>query len=224
MEKEIILALDLFGTAVFAATGAVKGVRRRLDIFGVTVLACCVGVGGGITRDAILGAVPVAALQHWTYLGVCIAVALVTFFTVRFWMKLRNIIQICDAIGLGVFTAIGAAKGITFDVSIIGVLLCGVITAIGGGVIRDVLVREIPVVLRSDFYATASLMGGGLYFGLHRAGVSWFLNFALTSFFVFSVRFLAMYLKLQLPEAHVSRKYISPPVKRRFFSLLRKGK
>ena len=84
MESEIILLLDLFGTGVFAATGAIKGVRRHLDIFGVTVLACCVGVGGGITRDSILGATPAAALQNWTYLAVCIFIALLIFFTVRF--------------------------------------------------------------------------------------------------------------------------------------------
>lgn len=215
MEKEIILFLDIFGTAIFAATGAIKGVRRRLDIFGVTVLACCVGVGGGITRDAILGAVPAAALQNWSYLGVSIAVALIIFFTVRFWMKLRNIIQICDAVGLGVFTAIGAAKGMAYEVSFIGILLCGAITAIGGGIIRDVLVREIPVVLRSDFYATASLMGGIVYYCLALINTNWFLNFLITSTFVFSIRFLAMHYKVQLPEAHVSRKHIFPPARKR---------
>ncbi len=211
MEKEIILCLDLFGTAIFAATGAIKGVRRRLDIFGVTVLACCVGVGGGITRDAILGAVPVAALQNGCYLGVSIAMALVIFFTVRFWMKIRNIIQLCDAVGLGVFTAIGAAKGMAYEISFIGILLCGVITAIGGGIIRDVLVREVPVVLRSDFYATASLLGGVLYYFIDLTGAGFFLNFTLTSLFVFTVRFLAIYLKLRLPEAHVSLKEMFPP-------------
>ena len=211
MEKEIILILDLFGTAVFAATGAIKGVRKHLDIFGVTVLACCVGVGGGITRDAILGAVPVAALQHWTYLGVCIAVALITFFTVRFWLRLRNIIQICDAVGLGVFTAIGCSKGLSYEVSFIGVLLCGTITAIGGGMIRDVLVREVPVVLRSDFYATASLLGGVVCYLLAFSNTNWFVNFALTSLFVFSLRYLAIHYKFRLPEAHVSLKKLFPP-------------
>ena len=211
MEKEIILILDLFGTAVFAATGAIKGVRKHLDIFGVTVLACCVGVGGGITRDAILGAVPVAALQHWTYLGVCIAVALITFFTVRFWLRLRNIIQICDAVGLGVFTAIGCSKGLSYEVSFIGVLLCGTITAIGGGMIRDVLVREVPVVLRSDFYATASLLGGVVCYLLAFSNTNWFVNFALTSLFVFSLRYLAIHYKFRLPEAHVSLKKFFPP-------------
>ena len=211
MESEIILLLDLFGTGVFAATGAIKGVRRHLDIFGVTVLACCVGVGGGITRDSILGATPAAALQNWTYLAVCIFIALLIFFTVRFWMKFRNIIQLCDAVGLGVFTAIGAAKAMGCHVSFIGVLLCGVITAIGGGVIRDVLVREIPVVLRSDFYATASLLGGTVYYLLAVSETPWFVNFVITSFFVFSVRFLAIHYHFSLPEAHRPHKHHLPP-------------
>jgi len=211
LENNIVLILDLFGTAIFAATGAIKGVRKRLDIFGVTVLACCVGVGGGITRDAILGAVPAAALQHWTYLGVCIAVALIAFFTAHFWMRLRNIIQLCDAVGLGVFTAIGCSKGLSYEVSFIGVLLCGVITAIGGGMIRDVLVREVPVVLRSDFYATASLLGGFVYFCLTLVNTPWFLNFAITSAFVFSLRFLAIHYKFRLPEAHVPLRKFFPP-------------
>ncbi|MBR4076289.1 MAG: trimeric intracellular cation channel family protein [Lentisphaeria bacterium] len=202
MQSDIILWLDLFGTAVFAATGAIKGVRKRLDIFGVSVMACCVGVGGGITRDAILGAVPAAALQHWMYLTVCIAIAMIIFFTVRYWMKFRNIIQFGDAFGLGVFTAIGAAKSMSFEVSFIGVLLCGVITAIGGGIIRDVLAREIPVVLRSDFYATASLMGGIVYYLLAITNTQWFLNFVITSAFVIAIRFIAIHYKLKLPEAH----------------------
>lgn len=201
MEATVILLLDLFGTAVFAATGAVKGVRCKLDVFGVTVLACCVGVGGGMIRDSILGAVPVAALQHWTYLGVCICIGLVIFRTAKYWMHLRNLIQFGDAIGLGVFTAIGAAKGIQYEVSFIGVILCGVFTAIGGGMIRDVLAGEIPAVLRNDFYATASLLGGILYFVLNQIHLNWFLNFLITSCFVILIRLLAIHYRLQLPRA-----------------------
>lgn len=206
MEATIILLLDLFGTAVFAATGAVKGVRCKLDVFGVTVLACCVGVGGGMIRDSILGATPAAALQHWTYLCVCIGIGLVIFLSARYWMHLRNLIQICDAVGLGVFTAIGAAKGIQYNVSFIGVILCGVFTAIGGGMIRDVLAGEIPVVLRSDFYATASLIGGIIYYALQIAGVNWFINFVITSLLVILIRLLAIRYHVQLPQAHVNKR------------------
>ncbi len=206
MESTIILLLDLFGTAVFAATGAVKGVRCRLDIFGVTVLACCVGVGGGIIRDTIIGATPAAAFQHWTYLCVCISIGLVIFVTAKYWMHLRNLIQIGDAIGLGVFTAIGAGKGIMYEVSFIGVILCGVFTAVGGGMIRDVLVREIPVVLRSDFYATASLLGGVLYYFMHLAGLNWFADFLLTAGAVIFIRMLAIQYRLRLPQPHAGRR------------------
>lgn len=205
MEDHIIFILDIFGTGVFAATGAIKGVRKHLDIFGITVLACCVGVGGGMIRDAILGAVPVAALQHWCYLAICIGVAFAIFFSARYWMKFRNLIQICDAVGLGVFTAIGVDKGMGFEISMTGVLLCGVFTAIGGGIIRDVLSGEIPLVLRSDFYATASLMGGILYYFLHHLHTAWFVNFLATAAFVTAVRLFAMRLKLRLPEVHTAR-------------------
>ena len=202
MESAVFLLLDLFGTAVFAATGAVKGVRCKLDVFGVTVLACCVGVGGGMIRDSILGATPAAALQHWNYLAVCIGIGLLIFYTAKYWMQFRNLIQIFDAVGLGVFTSIGAAKGIQYEVSVIGVVLCGMVTAIGGGMIRDILSGSIPVVLRSDFYATASLMGGMLYLILHQVGLNWFINFLITSVFVMLIRMLAIHYHVQLPRAH----------------------
>lgn len=111
MESLLIFILDLFGTAVFAVTGAVKGVRHKLDIFGVTVLACCVGVGGGMVRDCIIGAAPVAALRNEQYILICIATGIAVFYTAKYWMRYRDIIQFGDAVGLGVFTALGAQKG-----------------------------------------------------------------------------------------------------------------
>lgn len=200
MENSIILVLDIFGTMIFAATGAIKAIRKRLDIFGVVVLACCVGVGGGMIRDTIIGALPVSAMQNWNYLCVCIAMGVVAFVTARYWMRFRNLIAIGDAIGLGVFTAIGAAKGIQFDIGFIGIILCGVFTAIGGGIIRDVLTAEIPTVLKTDFYATAALLGGIIYFLLHAAGVYWFVNFVVTAVLVTGIRLLAMHFRVQLPR------------------------
>ena len=93
MESWIVLALDLFGTAAFAVTGAVQGVRNHLDVFGVTVLACCVGVGGGIIRDCVIGSLPAAALTQQYYLLICIAVGLIAFRTARYWIRKRNIIK-----------------------------------------------------------------------------------------------------------------------------------
>ncbi|MDD3886819.1 MAG: trimeric intracellular cation channel family protein, partial [Victivallaceae bacterium] len=158
MESTVILCLDLFGTAVFAVTGAVKGVRKKLDIFGVTVLACCVGVGGGIVRDCIIGSLPVASFKDEKYFLICVAVGLIIFWTAKYWMHFRNIIQVGDAVGLGVFTALGAERGYACGLGVTGIILCGIFTSVGGGVIRDVLVGTVPAVLKSDFYATASLV------------------------------------------------------------------
>ncbi len=201
MENTITLLLDLFGTAVFALTGAVKGVQHKLDVFGVTVLACCVGVGGGMVRDCIIGAVPVAALKNQQYILICIATGLLIFGTAKFWLRFRDIIQFCDAVGLGVFTAIGAQKGFSYDLTATGIILCGVFTAIGGGVIRDVLVGTVPAVLKSDFYATASLIGGIVYCCLLPLKLPFFLMFVIISAVVTGIRLLAIHFKVQLPSA-----------------------
>lgn len=201
MQNLIILILDLFGTAVFAVTGAVQGVRHHLDIFGVTVLACCVGVGGGMIRDCIIGSVPVAALHNQQYIIICIISGLITYVTARHWIKKRNIVKICDAVGLGVFTAIGAEKGAQMVPGFTGTVLCGVFTSIGGGIIRDVFTGRIPVVLKSDFYATASLIGGTVYYILNCFEVAFFLRFSVVSLLVTAIRLLAICYKVQLPAA-----------------------
>ncbi len=201
MEAVVILSLDLFGTLVFAVTGAVKGVRCGLDVFGVTVLACCVGVGGGIIRDCIIGAVPVAALRNEQYILICIAAGLLIFFTAKYWMRFRNIIQIGDAIGLGVFTALGAQKGLQFHLGFTGIILCGIFTAIGGGMIRDILTGTVPVVLKSDFYATASLIGGVVFCLLLPLKFPFFLTFLIVSGLVMTIRLLAIRFKVTLPTA-----------------------
>ena len=201
VENWIIMIFDLFGTAVFAITGAVQGVRYHLDIFGVTVLACCVGVGGGIVRDCIIGMVPVAALQHQYYILICIVIGLIAFMSARYWIRQRNIIKICDAVGLGVFTALGAEKGAACGLSFTGIVLCGVFTAIGGGMIRDILTGKVPVVLKSDFYATASLIGGIVCFFLIRMDVPAFIRFSSVALLVMSIRMLAIHYRIQLPAA-----------------------
>ena len=211
MQATVMLVLDLFGTAIFALTGAVVGVRRKFDIFGVTVLGCCVGVGGGMIRDSIIGATPVAALGNEWYLIICVTVALVTYASAKYWFHWRGIIQIADALGLGVFTAIGAIKGDAYGLGVVGIMLCGVLTAIGGGMIRDVLSGTIPVVLRSDFYATASLLGGGLYCVLARFGLPPFSRFVIVCAFVTGLRLLAIRLHIQLPASgYLSARHRSP--------------
>lgn len=202
MTSQVIHSFDLFGTAVFAITGALCGVHHRLDLLGVVVFGCTVGVGGGILRDTIIGAVPVAALKDISYLAICIASALTVFLIARYLTNLHRIIAFCDAVGLGVFTAIGAAKGYAYELNTIGVILCGVLTAVGGGILRDVMSKSIPVVLTSDFYATASLLGGGLFCLLKKfTALGEFTLFIIVFAFVASIRIAAMHYKLQLPVA-----------------------
>ena len=201
MEPAIIQILDLAGTFIFAVTGAVKGVRKRLDIFGVTVLACCVGVGGGIIRDLTIGIRPVSALKNEYYLLLCIASGIITFATAKYWMKIRNIIQIGDAFGLGVFTFLGAQKAYEAGLGCTGIILSGVVTAIGGGIIRDILSGTVPVVLKNDFYATASLIGGVLFYIMLRYNIPLSILFPAVAGIVTALRLLAVHFKVQLPAA-----------------------
>lgn len=200
----IILGLDLFGTAIFAITGALRGWRSRLDFLGVVVLACAVGVGGGITRDALIGATPVAAFQDGRYFIICALVGAIAFYVAPRLGDRWNVIPVLDAVGLGVFTAIGCEKAALYGCTWVAVVLCGVMTAVGGGVIRDVLAMRIPAVLRSDFYATAALIGGFLFVGLERWAptVDYFGRFLIVSAAVLLIRLVAMRFKFRLPEAH----------------------
>lgn len=200
MEQQIINIFDLIGTVIFAITGAVRGVRLKLDFLGVIVFACTVGVGGGMMRDAIIGATPAVALQDKNYLIACIISGIVVFFTAPRFRAEWHIIRYCDAFGLGVFTAIGVAKGAAYDLNTIGIILTGVFTAVGGGVIRDVLARRVPDVLTTDFYATASLLGGCLYCIMDATlELSFFTEFLIVMVFVTLIRVMAMVFHVKLP-------------------------
>ena len=201
LEEILIHLLDLIGTLVFAVTGAVKGVRRRLDIFGVTVLACCVGVGGGIVRDLVIGIHPVSALANEQYISICLVTGVLTFATARYWMRIRNLIQIGDAVGLGVFTALGAQKAFEAGLGSTGIILSGVMTAIGGGIIRDILAGTVPIVLKSDFYATASLIGAVIFCIMINNDCQLPLIFPIVCGTVIFLRLLALRFKIQLPAA-----------------------
>lgn len=201
MFESLIFYFDLTGTVIFAVTGAVSAVKLRLDMLGVVVFGCTVGVGGGMLRDALIGATPVAALQNEIYLIACIVTGLVIFFISSAIAHHREIIMICDAFGLGVFTAIGAAKGGLYGLGPVGIMLCGTLSAVGGGILRDVMSRKVPAVLVSDFYATASLIGGGIYVLLSRTELPLFYSFAIVAAAVILIRLLAIHYHIRLPKA-----------------------
>lgn len=161
----LIPVLDLCGTFAFALSGAMAGIKRQLDLFGVLVLSFAASSAGGITRDLLIGAVPPAALQDWRYLTVSVLAGLMAFYWTSTIEKLRDPVRLLDAVGLAFFAVSGAQKALAFGASPIMAILLGMLTGIGGGVVRDVLLAEIPVVLRSELYAAAALVGAAVVVG-----------------------------------------------------------
>lgn len=163
--RTLVLILDLCGTFAFALSGAMAGIRRRLDVFGVLVLSFAASTFGGIGRDLLIGAVPPAALVDWRYLAVSLLAGLIAFFWSPLIQKLRNPVRMLDAVGLAFFAVAGAEKALGFGLSPLMAALLGMLTGIGGGVARDVLLAEVPAVLRSDLYAVAALAGATIVVG-----------------------------------------------------------
>ena len=156
----LVLVLDLAGTFVFALSGAMAAVRHRLDVFGVLVLSFAAANFGGIGRDLLIGAVPPAAIADWRYVTVSALAGLVVFY----WTptKLGTPLLIFDGAGLAFFAVSGSLKAIQYGTSPVAAILLGALTGIGGGMARDILVNEIPTVLRADLYAVAALAGAAV--------------------------------------------------------------
>jgi uncharacterized membrane protein YeiH len=168
-DPTLILALNLAGTFVFGLSGGLAAVRARLDLFGVVVLAAVVGLAGGITRDLLIGTPP-ATFRDWRYLAATAAAGLVCFFARPILERIQRSVLVFDAVGLGLFCVTGATKALDFGVGPVQAVLLGAITGIGGGILRDVLLREIPTVLRHDLYAIPALLGAGVLVAAQKAG------------------------------------------------------
>jgi len=158
--------LDLFGVAVFAVTGSLAAGRKRLDLLGVIVLAMVTALGGGTIRDLLLGLTPVFWIRDVTYLVVSAGTGVLVFCISRRRSLKSTSIRIPDAFGLAVFTVIGARIAMGHDVSWLVAVLMGMMTGVAGGMVRDILAGEIPMILRTEIYATASLCGGLVYVGM----------------------------------------------------------
>ncbi|MGJ9412518.1 trimeric intracellular cation channel family protein [Aeromicrobium sp. CF4.19] len=154
-----LLLLDLLGIAVFAATGALVAVRKELDVFGAIVLGGITGLGGGVLRDLLIGSVPPAALVDWRYLITPVAAAVIVFVFHPAVGRMEKQIGVLDAVGLALFCVTGAVKAHDAGLGIIASALCGMLTAIGGGMMRDVLAGRVPVIFREELYATPAFTG-----------------------------------------------------------------
>ena len=199
-----LLALDLIGTFVFALSGAIVGVRQRLDIFGVLVLSFAASSAGGIMRDVLIGSVPPAALGDWRYLLAALLAGLLTLVCFPRYLqsaKVQQLILIFDAAGLGLFAVTGTQKALAYGLNPIMAPLLGVVSGVGGGMLRDILVAEIPTVLRSDFYAVAALVGAVVVVIGDQLGIPASAAAIVGAAICFCLRVLAIHRGWQLPSA-----------------------
>ncbi len=159
MTSAFVTLLDFIGTFAFAISGALVATRHRLDLFGVLVLSFAAATAGGILRDLVLGATPPVSMVDWRYLAVSTLAGLLTFYRHAQVERMRNPVQLFDAAGLGLFAVIGADKALTAGLGPVGAVMLGILSGVGGGIARDVLVAKIPSVLRRELYAVAALVG-----------------------------------------------------------------
>ena len=167
----VLVVLDLVGIFVFAITGALVAVRKDLDVFAVLVLAGVTGLGGGFIRDLLIGAVPPAALADWRYLLVPVVAGVVTFYFHPALGRAERVVNVLDAAGLSLFCVTGALKALDYGLGAVPAALLGMVTGIGGGVLRDVLAGRVPLVFRGELYATPALVGALVAVLGYRAGV-----------------------------------------------------
>jgi len=195
-----ISIFDYLGTAAFAVTGASKAIEHKADIFGIIVLATVVGVAGGITRDVIFGRFP-TAFSDPIYVSITVIIGVAMFFLYSYFKKRMNVWLVFDAIGLGVFSIIGASIAYQIvGLDFLPIMFGGVITAIGGGILRDVFVREIPIVFVKEVYAVASIIGIVVFYVILSNGVDMQVASIIGIVAATGIRLLAMKYNWNLPK------------------------
>lgn len=210
IEQIIYFIVEILGTIAFATSGAMVAINKRVDIFGVLVLSSVTALGGGCIRDIFIGTLPPRMFSDYRYVMVAVAVALVVFVVAYIfrdlYQKSQKIVDsvnnVFDAAGLGIFTVTGVQVAIEsgFEMNSILAVCLGVITGIGGGILRDVMLREIPFVLKKRIYALASIAGGIVYYNLYLAEVGKTLSIVVAVAVTFAIRILATIFKLDLPK------------------------
>lgn len=197
-----ISILDYLGTIAFAVTGATKAIVYKADIFGIIVLATVVGVAGGITRDVIFGRFP-TAFSDPIYISLTVVAGIVMFFLYVKLKKRMTTWLVFDAVGLGVFSIIGASIAYSIiGLDFLPMLFAGVLTAIGGGILRDVFVREIPIVFVKEVYAVASVIGIVVFYAILSSGVDIQIASIVGIIVVTGIRLFSMKYNWNLPKVH----------------------
>ena len=196
----IILLLDYIGTCVFAISGALAAMRHRFDPFGVLILAAVTAVGGGSLRDVLIGRTPVGWMQDINYAYLIIVGTLIAILFRKYLVYVRRTMFLFDSIGLGLFTIIGVEIGVATGLHPIICVLIGTLSASFGGVIRDILSNEVPLIFHKEIYATACIMGALTYLIIQPLKLPIEINFIITIGIVISIRILAVVFKWSLPS------------------------
>jgi uncharacterized membrane protein YeiH len=194
--------IEILGTFAFAISGVLVALEKRMDVFGVLIIAFVTSVGGGTLRDILIGKTPVTWMENMIYVYAIIAA---TVFSIIFRKRLnylRTSLFLFDTIGIGLYTVVGIEKGLFMELHPIICIALGTITACFGGVIRDILCNEIPVIFRKEVYATACILGGFTYFLLRFMPLDNNFIFVISGSVVISVRLIAVKFKISLPSLY----------------------
>lgn len=197
---ELIYALDILGTFAFAISGALVASEKKFDLFGVIIIAFVTAVGGGMLRDVLIDAHPINWIGDLNYLYTILLAVILTFLFKSKIAPLSKTMFLFDTIGLGVFTLLGLEKGLSFNLHPIVALIMGMISAVFGGVLRDVLTNKVPLIFKKEIYASACLAGGIMYLALNYFIVSNNITFMLSALVIVIIRIIAIKYHLQLPK------------------------
>lgn len=201
MEDPLTLALNLMGTFAFGLSGGILGVRKQMDLFGVLVLSVATGLGGGIIRDILLGQIPPATLADWRYLAAAGLAGLVVFVWFTRVVHHGKLLTTFDAVGLSIFTVTGTTIALGAELGPAPAALLGMLTGVGGGVVRDVLAAEVPLIFRSEVYAVASMLGAIIIIIASQIGFSGIPVEVLAAIATFALRMVSVQRGWRIPVA-----------------------
>jgi uncharacterized membrane protein YeiH len=207
MKTDFLLIIDILGTFSFAVSGAFLAMQKRLDPFGVLVLSFVTAIGGGTLRDIMIGNLPVGWLKNGTAAIVIFSAAIAAMFFSRFLKQFTTTLFLFDALGLGLFTIIGIELGLEKQFGTGVCIALGTITACFGGVLRDVLLNEVPLLFRKEIYALACIIGGLIYFVLKKIGLAADISNIICIIVIFTIRVIAVRYKLSLPQFYTHKKH-----------------
>ncbi|TYP98922.1 putative membrane protein YeiH [Tenacibaculum adriaticum] len=196
----IIYVLDLVGTFAFAVSGALVASKKQFDLFGVIIIAFVTAVGGGMLRDILIDAHPINWIGDLNYIWTILIAVVFTFLFKSKIEPLRKTFFLFDTIGIGVFTLLGLQKGLNFNLHPFVALIMGMISAVFGGVIRDVLTRKVPLIFKKEIYASACLAGGVVYLLLNYLAIQEDIQFIISAAVIVLIRTVSVKFKLELPK------------------------